>query len=148
MKKRIVLQILPLVITAFVAFMTACDATGDGESCVAGTWRVATPASGATNVDCHSTFVINYCGSLDTTVNAEQIFIPDPDSASFDMTFNDANSTITISGGTATIVMDAGRSLSSETAYSTITISGFKDSDGIDISSATLLDYHFTTEPK
>jgi hypothetical protein len=128
--------------------MTACDDSSDGGSsdCAPGTWKVVTPKNGATNVDCGTNIVLKYCGTLDTTIDTEQLFIHDPNNGAFDMAFTDANSTITIEGGTVIIDADATNSIrSSETTYTELEISGFTDSDLILIDTFIPTDYSFTS---
>lgn len=152
MKKQVVLLVLSLFTAAAFVLWTGCDSSSgdsDSDSCTPGTWTIVAPANGATDVDCDGDFVLKYCGNLDTTVDTEEVtFYDDNDgSSSCDVTAPDAGDgrTISISGGTVTISDGSGNLPCSETVYTSVTISGFSDSEGAPISSYTTTDYGFTS---
>jgi hypothetical protein len=141
MKKVFALMIMTLCAAFTISFITSCDDSSDGStSCEPGTWKVVTPKNGTKFEDCKGSFVLKYCGTLDTTIDTEQIYLPTGTD-----TFNDANSTITIDGGTVTVDIDETSSLDSETLYEEIEISGFTDAETGPIVSYTTTGYSFTS---
>ncbi len=109
-------------------------------------WVVVSPANGSPSVSYTTDIVIRYQGgTLASTLGNIQITREVPEAV---LTYDDANSAITIDGNTVTINPDSSTLPSSGTWYSNLVISGFEDTETGAIETYAMPNYRIHPEPK